>query len=73
MCGTDPVVGSSVKSGSSVKLILSKGPESDNVTMPNIVGIKEAVALDSSRQEVLREIHQMFLIFTQVSMQKESL
>lgn len=46
VCGTDPVVGSSVKSGSSVKLILSKGPESDNVTMPNIVGIKEAVALD---------------------------
>ena len=41
VCGTDPVVGSSVKSGSSVKLILSKGPESDNVTMPNIVGIKE--------------------------------
>lgn len=46
VCGTDPVVGSSVKSGSSVKLIISKGPESDNVIMPNIVGIKEAVALD---------------------------
>lgn len=46
VCGTDPVVGSSVKSGSSVKLIVSKGPESDNVIMPNIVGIKEAVALD---------------------------
>ena len=46
VCGTDPVVGSSVKKYSSVKLIISKGPESDNVTMPNIVGIKEAVALD---------------------------
>ena len=46
VCGTDPVVGSSVKSGSTVKLIISKGPESDNVIMPNIVGIKEAVALD---------------------------
>lgn len=46
VCGTDPVVGSSVKPYSSVKLIISKGPESDNVTMPNIVGIKEAVALD---------------------------
>lgn len=46
VCGTDPVVGSSVRSGSTVKLIISKGPESDNVIMPNIVGIKEAVALD---------------------------
>ena len=46
VCGTDPVVGSSVKEGSSVRIIVSKGPESETTTMPNIVGLKESVALE---------------------------
>ena len=46
VCGTDPVVGSSVKAGSSVKIIVSKGPESETTTMPSIVGLKESVALE---------------------------
>ncbi|MCI5501712.1 MAG: Stk1 family PASTA domain-containing Ser/Thr kinase [Lachnospiraceae bacterium] len=46
VCGTDPVIGSSVNEGSSVKIIVSKGPESKTTTMPNIVGLKESVALE---------------------------
>ena len=44
--GTDPVVGSSVEKGTSVTLILSKGPKEEGVTVPNIVGKKEEVALE---------------------------
>lgn len=44
--GTDPVVGSSVQKGTSVILILSKGPKEELVTVPNIAGKKEEVALE---------------------------
>lgn len=46
VCGTDPVVGTSVKKGTSVTILVSKGPESQMVTVPNIVGKKEEVALE---------------------------
>ena len=46
VCGTDPVVGSSVKSGTSVTLIISKGPESDMVKVPNLVNKKLEVAIE---------------------------
>lgn len=42
--GTDPVVGSSVEKGSSVKLIISKGPKSNTVKVPNLVNKKLSVA-----------------------------
>lgn len=44
--GTDPVVGSSVEKNSSVKLIISKGPKSETVKVPNIVNKKLSVALE---------------------------
>lgn len=44
--GTDPVVGSSVEKNSSVKLIISKGPKSNTVKVPNIVNKKLSVALE---------------------------
>ena len=37
VCGTDPVVGSSVAKGTAVPLIISKGPENDMVRVPNLV------------------------------------
>lgn len=37
VCGTDPVVGSSVAKGTAVTLIISKGPENDMVRVPNLV------------------------------------
>ncbi len=46
VCGTDPVVGSSVNPGTSVTIIISKGPKSEMVPVPNIVGKKESVALE---------------------------
>lgn len=46
VCGTDPVVGSSVEKNSSVKLIISKGPKSETVKVPNIVNKKLSVALE---------------------------
>lgn len=46
VCGTDPVVGTSVKKATSVTILISKGAESDMVTVPNIVGFKEEVALE---------------------------
>lgn len=46
VCGTDPVVGTSVKKGTSVRIIISQGPESEMVTVPNIVGRKETIALE---------------------------
>lgn len=46
VCGTDPVVGSSVKKGTAVTIIISKGSESDMVTVPNIVGKTKEVALE---------------------------
>ncbi len=42
--GTDPVVGSSVEKGSSVKLIISKGPKSNTVKVPYLVNKKLSVA-----------------------------
>lgn len=44
--GTDPVVGSSVEKGSTVKLVISKGPKSETVKVPNIVNKKLSVALE---------------------------
>lgn len=44
--GTDPVVGSSVQKGTSVILVISKGPKEELVTVPNIAGKKEEVALE---------------------------
>lgn len=46
VCGTDPVVGTSVKKGSSVHLLISKGPESEMVTVPYIVNKKVEVAME---------------------------
>ncbi|MCH5267857.1 MAG: Stk1 family PASTA domain-containing Ser/Thr kinase [Lachnospiraceae bacterium] len=46
VCGTDPVVGSSVKPGTSVTLVISKGPESDMVKVPNLVNKKYEIALE---------------------------
>lgn len=37
VCGTDPVVGSSVEKDSAVTLYISKGPENETVKVPNIV------------------------------------
>ena len=37
VCGTDPVVGSSVAKGTAVTLIIIKGPENDMVRVPNLV------------------------------------
>ena len=46
VCGTDPVVGTSVKKGTAVTILVSKGAESDMVPVPNLVGKKEEVALE---------------------------
>lgn len=46
VCGTDPVVGTSVKKGTSVTILISKGAESDMVVVPYLVGYKEEVALE---------------------------
>ena len=46
VCGTNPVIGSSVKKGSSVTIVISKGPKNETVPVPNIVGRSEAVALE---------------------------
>jgi serine/threonine-protein kinase len=43
---TDPVVGSSVEEGTTVNLVVSKGAESDQSVVPNLVGKKESVALE---------------------------
>lgn len=44
--GTDPVIGSSVAENTAVTIILSKGPESEQTKVPNIVGKKLSVALE---------------------------
>lgn len=44
--GTDPVIGSSVDKGTTVNLIISKGPEGNQVVVPNIVGRKVSVGLE---------------------------
>ncbi|MDD7403205.1 MAG: Stk1 family PASTA domain-containing Ser/Thr kinase [Butyribacter sp.] len=46
VCGTDPVVGTSVAKGTAVTILVSKGPKSKMVPVPNIVGKKEEVALE---------------------------
>lgn len=46
VCGTDPVIGTSVKKGSSVRIIISDGPKNELVTVPNILSRTEAVALE---------------------------
>lgn len=46
VCGTDPVVGTSVKKGSSVHLLISRGPESEMVTVPYIVNKRVEVAIE---------------------------
>jgi len=47
VCGTDPVVGTSVKKGSSVHLLISKGPESEMIPVPYIVNKKVEVAMET--------------------------
>lgn len=44
VCGTDPVIGSSVAKGTSVTIIVSKGAKSDTVKVPNLVNKKLSVA-----------------------------
>ncbi len=44
--GTDPVIGSSVAKGTAVTIIISKGPESEQTKVPDIVGRKYEVALE---------------------------
>lgn len=46
VCGTDPVVGTSVKKGTSVRIIISDGPKNELVTVPNILNRREDVALE---------------------------
>ena len=46
VCGTDPVTGSSVKTGTSVRLIVSRGPKSETTTMPDLINKTEEVALE---------------------------
>jgi len=46
VCGTDPVIGTSVKKGSSVRIIISDGPKNELITVPNILGRTESVALE---------------------------
>ncbi len=46
VCGTDPVVGTSVSKGSAVTILVSRGPKSTMVPVPNLVGKKEEVALE---------------------------
>ena len=46
VCGTNPVVGSGIKKGSFVTIIISKGPKSEMAIVPNIVGKKESIALE---------------------------
>ncbi len=46
VCGTDPVSGSTVKAGSSVRLIVSRGPKSETTTMPDLRNKTEEVALE---------------------------
>lgn len=47
VCGTDPVVGSSVKKGTSVTLIISKGPQNQMVRVPNLINKKLEVAKEA--------------------------
>lgn len=54
VCGTEPVVGSAVKKGSAVKILVSKGPESKMTKVPNIVGRKVSVALDRLAERGLK-------------------
>ena len=44
VCGTDPVVGTSVKKGTSVVILVSQGPENETVTVPYVVGKKVEIA-----------------------------
>lgn len=46
VCGTDPVIGSSVNEGASVRLLVSKGPKSEMTVVPNLINKKEEVALE---------------------------
>lgn len=46
VCGSDPVVGSSVEEGSSVRLLVSKGSKNDITVVPNLINKKEDVALE---------------------------
>lgn len=46
VCGTDPVVGTSVRKGTAVRILISKGPESEMVPVPNIVGKKMDIAIE---------------------------
>lgn len=51
---TDPVVGSSVDKKTTVILVISKGPEGDYVTVPNIVGYSVTDALKMLSAEGLK-------------------
>lgn len=44
--GTDPVIGSSVEKNTKVTLIISKGPKSETVKVPNLVNKKVDVAME---------------------------
>ncbi len=54
VCGTEPVAGSAVKKGTAVKILVSKGPESKMVKVPNIVGRSVSVALDRLAEKGLK-------------------
>ncbi|MEE3393210.1 MAG: Stk1 family PASTA domain-containing Ser/Thr kinase [Lachnospiraceae bacterium] len=43
---TDPVIGSSVEKGSEIVIILSEGPEDEQVQVPNIYNKKESEAIE---------------------------
>lgn len=46
VCGTEPVEGTSVSKGSSVRIIISRGPETEKVKMPNLLNKTVEVALE---------------------------
>lgn len=46
VCGTDPVTGSSVKPGTPVRLVVSKGSKDDMTVVPNLKNKSEQVALE---------------------------
>lgn len=46
VCGTDPVEGTSVSKGSSVRIIISKGPKVEKVKVPNLLNKTVEVALE---------------------------
>lgn len=52
--GTDPAIGTSVASGTTVTLVLSKGPENQSVKVPDITGLTETKAISTLESSGLK-------------------